>query len=689
MPAIAFATAQVYLCDTMSAVGADWILAPHVRCTSLVRGTFPTLSQATLEWSFGYMNRKSNDGSDAATAYVPKAAIQGKYCRIVIAEHGVTWHGYILTDAMDRGPEETVAGPLQRLVWGDQTFLAVDPIWHLQRVTVHSSWIKAASGPDVKVERGIGFNAGFGKRRSATYEQRENMDAGGTSFARTTTGAQLWTATKALRYLLSHYSPKDNAGAYKPIEFKLDATADAYLDFFKPTVEVEGRSIWQLINTIISPNRGLVAWTGIDLGPFLTDFNFVIRVTSLATAPILLPGGSTLPAAATILSLPSLDVTENESVMISRDLGRRFDQVICRGARRRAVFTVSTKSLNLVPSWDAADETYYIVAAGGSDAKANDRMRTSHRFERVYQVFHIPDTWDGRSNDGSGPATTSYSCPKLIASTGSIVGSEPIAMPGLRLLRTLPTKVGWEYNNATAPAGHDPPGVLPEYQRPFGVIDLGAGKFRNIHELNTGGERKTSYHLKVLDAAAGIQISPGGGMPHACAKNHFDTSSPTPSEHRVEVDYADMRFTVCGEWDAFCEGVYPPGPFASEPIQYLYVSIGNRARFDWLAEGTIWDCQNEAIKTVATAGALRDNRQLCEQVARLAFEWYGQTRASVQIVTTGTDPLAALGDLIDVVGSGAAAETVNAVVSQITHDFVKGRLTVKAGFHELDFSKIV
>jgi hypothetical protein len=695
-----FLTAFVAICDTLSADPDDWIAQPHLRVAGLVMGCGTTIDSAMLLWDVGYQKRESLEGNDADQVYVDKLAIQGKYCRITVDFELVAtiWYGFVLTDELERGPEFAVANPapppdtLQKLAYANQTCQAVGLEWFLQRQTVHSSFVHGASG-DVRIERAIGFNSGFGRGRSVTYEKRENMHADGLTFAAVETGAQLWTGTAAVKYLLKRHGPKNASGAFKPVEFELAIAAEPFLDWFTPTVETEGHSVYQILNAIIDNRRGLSWW--MVVGVIAGEMRALINVSSMATADIVMPGGETLPAAQYQSALPDLDAEEHQRVLIKRDGGRRFDRIICRGARRRAVFTVSTKSENLVPSWDAGEETYYKIAASSPDGKVNDRYRQAKRFERVYQAFHIPPDWNGASNDGSAvPGSTEYSCPHQVQDSTSIVGAEPLAMAGLRLLRLMPIKAGWDYDNATAPTVRNPTGASSEFQPSFAAVDVGGGKWRFVEEINTNVEadnqpRKTSYRLHVLDNAPGLRLSPSGGMPHAAAKNHFDPMAAATSAHSPEVDYEDIRFTVAGEWDAYCEAQWPIADAASDPLQTLYISIGNRARHDWLAAGTVYDVQNGAIKKVTTGGALRDDRVLCAQVARLAFEWYGQPRAEIEITTVTRTPLASIGVMITSIGTLEATEATNAFVSQIQFDFIAGAWTIRAGFTELDPSRFV
>lgn len=693
MTAEAIPLARVYTSATL--VNPDepaWTEQPHLIAQSLVTGQAPTIDQASLLWRAGNMKRESNFGSDSTHADVSLLDIKGQFVRIEVDEYDLIWYGYVTADEIYRGPDVSDGAGGLKLAYGDQTFTAVGLEWFLSRVTIHSSVLNNVIDGSYSIDRAIGFNAGMGDGRSVAYDKRANRVTGPFGFfSDNPDDVELWTAYGIAEYLLIEQGPKDAAGLQSPVLFELHPNSTPYLDWFHPTVSTEGRSVWQVLNDIISHARGLTWKLVVDLGVFLNEFHVYLTVDSQAATAVSLPGGATLPANSNIVDLGVLDNVLDQ-VMVRRDISRRYDHVICRGARRRAVFTVSFESENLEEGWRPTDETDY-KAALGTDPAANDRFRQAHRFERVYQVFQIPSDWDGASNDGSGPPTNP-ACPQPIQGSLSVSGATPICMPGLRLLRTMPLKVGYDYADATAPTSRDPADTSPEFMKPFAVIDVSedsSGAWRFTRELSMDEDGFKSFDMYALDGMPGLQFNPPDGMPHALALNHFDPAPDGPdgeTDHLPLVDYERLRCTVAAEWDAYCEGRYPLPDGAGEPLTTLYIQIGERARHDWLADETIYDVENGTLKIVGTGGALRDDRELCVQIAQIAYEWYGVERSEFSLTTMRQELPAPLGALISTIGSGATLETINAVVSQITYDFQSGRLTLSAGFSELDFAAL-
>jgi hypothetical protein len=656
---------------------ASWTEQPHLVCETLVLGVAPTMTQASLTYQFGTMARED----DTSASYKAPGDLLNKFVRITCPALSMSWVGVVLQQGGQYGPLEDVGGTRQ--AYGFQSFTAVGLEWYLTRKTINYSIL--ADG--TRIERAIGYNAGMGNGRGVDYEERANRSSANVHrFAMDKDTATLWRGDFIAGAILSNYQPQDAGGNDEPCEFAL--TGSSYLEPFFPTIEVEGHSVWQALNDLINPSRGLHWRLEYDDALNIAE----IIVGSMAVTSISIPGGGTLPAAASQVALTDTDATEWR-VSINQRGDRRYDNVVCRGARRRAVFTVSMTSENLEPSWRSADEDTY-KAAIGSDAEINDAYREGNRFERVYQCFQIPPDWNGASNDGgSVPTISTPACPTVPQGSTSIVGVQPTAMPGLRLLRTLPIRVGYDYDDATAPTARDPDNIYSEWQRPFAVVDDdGEGSWRFTHatgKTNDDGEKRSGFSFSVLDGTPGVQFSPPQGMPHTLALNHFDPEVDGASDQAPLVDYATVRCTVCGEWDAFCEAKYPLLDADSDPLQTLYISIGERARFDWLAAGTIYDVNNGALESVSSGGPLRDDRELCEQVARIAYEWYGVERADVQIQSALTEGIVQPGDLITVIGNGAAAVTVNSIVSQITYSLERGGTSISAGFAELDIAGLV
>lgn len=678
------------------APGGAWAVNADLECRLLRRGLAPTIDSAELLFRYGTI-----DGS-----YVSPISIGGKFVRIEIPDVSVDWVGYVVGENKTRGMEETVSSA-QRVTLGDQVFQVVGLEWFLGRNIISDDSANGSGGPET-VQRAIGFNTGAGDTRSVETSFADNKSTSGLLFELGASGREAWSIRDALRYLVSFHGPVDKDGNQEPVSYEIDIDDPdmvTYLDSQPaPPTRTENRSTLQIINALLSPTRGL-AW---HLQWDAAGNEGQIKVHSQAVSDTSLPGSLTLPANFSKAALDVDGLTGVTDCKIQTDLTRRYDKVVVRGARRRSVFTVGIEAGTLEKSWAAAQETEYIAGASGdagyagwSDDKkkrANDRVREKAELERVYQAYRIPDTWGGLSNDGSSAGDFEYACPEMQLGTTTIDDGEPLNLPGFRLLPTLPLYVGWDYSDAASPV--DNSGGQRVLQRPFAVVDAGDGstEWRFADRVNTTNEElaaggttthKTSYHMLAVDGEPGFQLRAGSGSAHAIADGHYDPTTDPPSQHNPEISYSTLRATVCGEWDSYCEAFTPALDAASDPLQVLFIDVGERARLDYLAENTIWDVREGVLQTVSTGGVLRDDRNLCWQLAWLAKTWYDDARSLVSIRSGQIISPATLGSMITDVGTGASAETVNAVVSQINYQLESNRTEIVAGFSDLDFSSVI
>ena len=146
-------------------------------------------------------------------------------------------------------------------------------------------------------------------------------------------------------------------------------------------------------------------------------------------------------------------------------------------------------------------------------------------------------------------------------------------------------------------------------------------------------------------------------------------------KHAPEVDYTDLRATVCAESDNYAEGkeyevaVLPDPPV---PIEVLIIDAGDDYRLDFLARNTVIDLNKGIPVVAASSAAIRDDRPTLNDLARVAFEWYRRSPSHHRRIPAA----AAAGEsrqLVTTIGDGTTQSTINTVVSAITYDFSKAR----------------
>jgi len=695
----------------------DWTVEPNLICLRLTRSLGHQIDQATLLWRQGEMFNPGDIAEEGSLLFKQRNSPIGDryYIRLRrLEEPFLLWWGIVVGEEWPLAGKKLDGVTNSFTLLSDKLYTVMGLEWLMDRNPI----VSTVHHPDERISHPLGFNYGLGDGRGASFEDRGNRDTRKNGdeqwvFAVDNSFKNLWFADQIVEHLLYYHAPNDgnNPSAPAPVTFGIDSETYApFLEWFTPTVAVEGRTLYAVLNDIITARRGLVWWLEY---PLLGNTVF-LNVNSTTPTIINLPAENEeeesttfIPAALNQSPLNFDALHEVRDARYASDSSRRYNRIRVRGSKRTATFTVSTKDENLEPAWTSAAETDYIEAGGATNKDKADRYRQAEKLKAVYQDFRIPKDWDGKSRDGSGTGEFEFSCPKL-SSTGSVLGAETIVMANMRLLRTLPLRDGWDYEHPEEPVeGSRETSSDPDFTYPLGIVKHGDKwvfldrSADHIDEDDSETTRlKTSYHFALLQGTNGFELRSAGGLPHALAKNHFDTATPAPSKTDAEIDYEECRFTVAAEWDAYCEFVFPPvgnilaKPREGDAIEELLINIGDRARWDYLVEGTVYDVQDGAIKKAAESGSVRDDRRDCEILAQAAYAWYKQPRGSFGVSFADYRKPVELGDLVTVLGDAMASEVganieVNAIVTQILYSPEEGRIAIQGGFAELDFGGLV
>lgn len=726
----------------------DWVLAPHLIVETLTRGLAPTMSQATLVWRFGQMRRAAGAGESAvvddAMEYREPLDLRGKYVLIEVSSMDVEWIGYVVTENTLRWDQEAV-GAEQRVSGGNQGFTAFGLEWFLSRAYVCGT----SSNEADKNGRAVGYNMGTGDAReldAGTGANRAELD---NEAAMPTLGeleysfeddALPWNAGQAAIHLLYEHGPRNDADALSPVGFQLRADAYQFLASYKPIVPIEGRTVLEILDSLISRRRGLVWWITHEVAG--DSLYAEIHVSSIFTDDLELPNPDQLdptpkiPAALEQTTVVTTDYDTLRPPVIVRDGTRYFDRIRVRGARRTSTLTTITSTItenvglpvacNCAhnPIWSAEDEVDYLEGVSGIDADygtytedqkgiRNDLYRKTPKFERVFRHFVVSLVSE------SGTELQ----PIVVQSTGSIVGSYATEPRAVRIGRLTMLKAGYDYEDATSPTKNGDTLGRDEYQPAMAFANVqigfngGAGTINTLeagespdagwrraesmadHEENAdfgegeyGAKLRANYSVTPLAADGGfaINVHGNGGMPHSLSLiGDGGWDGAEPSRYEPVIPWDSLAVTMTIEWDCYCEAVWPTAVPTASPVQELLINIGDRARFDWLVKGTIYDLGSAGeVKQVQTEGALRDDRSLCETIARIAHGWYSSERAMASLDFRTTLQPFGVGALVTEIGTGAAAETVNAICSQITHSLESGGTSIQLGFAEVDFSTL-
>lgn len=703
--------------DTMA-----WVPEPDVYCDELVRRT-NAYSTAVLRYELGEVFQT---GGTAFLNYIP-IDLPGKFIRILVDQPDgldqVVWMGYVTGTATDRDGVKNVAGT-NKLQGSTQYLSAVGWEYFLNRDQINSAVIF----DKIRIERALVFNGGASGDRDSNSTERGNMQPdfnseGQIVFADGSDGFETALLADVIDHLLFYHGPRDKDGTKRPTSFELQDVGIDIASMVCPRLPTERKTVFQLLNELLSPARGFCWWVEPDPDfPFSTPAK--VRIATLGDDDITLPNGSTLPKNPDQQTADFDTQLDVDTGNMKQDLSRRYHQVIVRGERMTSTFTVgfvdydgeNEYTRSLAKDWtDAAETEYKQAAAVVMDAgayaalspdqkqKENDALRRDERHYRVYSAMRIPPTWDGKSGDGAG-GTRNWAIP-VLSSTGSVLSGKPLAVRYLRLHTHTRLIRGANYHDLTNLHDPTPAGSDPEFKPTFGLIKVATSpdRYQYIEKLANAKFANSTpvsdkidggFHVHIEQNSPGILIKPNGGLSHRAALNHWTSSEPTGVE--PQVDYATLRVTVTAEVDAYCEGKYPADADlpADVPLERLTIDAGNDFRLDWLAANTVVGL-NDGVPILAIGGPIRDDSKMLGTVARLAHQWYGTERTPLTVQFKNVRNVFRLGMLLTTIGSGSTAVDVNTVVSAITFNFRQSAehptatMSIETQKDDIDFAALI
>jgi hypothetical protein len=683
-----------------------WAQVEGLYCDWFKLACSPDVSEAELSWTAGRVMPpgETDFGNRATLGY------EGYYVRIDldqtpngtppwdIAYTPIRWYGVIVDSAQDRGGiGETVTYVKQKLICRGLEYL-------LHRATVDSSFVKTAAG-EAEIGRAIAFNLGSGEESDHIRKDNRSTAVGVNGsyiFAASLDEADCepWYGDEIADYLLAYHHPEDKNGIVK-IPFELDpGFSSSVLRKFSPTLHAQDKTVKEVLDELIDRRRGIAWYVDVNVlsvaGVVLSETPQVVVVTFNKDI-IILPSGAAIPANPSQTTWLMDDLATIRSHTLVSDTAVQFDRVIAKGERLGACFTIDYDSTTLEKDWTGALETAYDDGASGdagyaalddyAKMSANQQFRRADKFLKVYRYFRVPPTWDGSVNG-------SVACPNPDDAGGA---TTVFWYPGLRFKDSLPLLTERDYANVAAITSEELTKSKPEYLRPFALIyDNSASRYyytdRMAHggalvdDLPTSSGRDYSAHLRMQDDAFGIIVDVSGRPQHAIASTDFTPADAVDtSDFEADLPWQTINATVFAEFDQHVEAKWPLVPLTTDAdaIKELIIHCPNM-RLDYLTPGTNIGIDSAGSALATAGGYVRDDRTLLKDIARSAFQWYGQTRQALSVVRHYLVPDVNLGTLVTFVGDAADLEEVNSVVTSQTFNVAEGTISTQTQFAQLD-----
>jgi len=669
---------------------------------SLSVAAAPSHSQATLSWRYGRTMQPKIGSRKADSAYVtiPRGDYLGNYVKIEF--NGQTWWG-VIQDGIDSRD-----GLLDDVTpTGTQSYTAFGLTWFLdQGMPILKSKIRYTGGT-LEIDRTIPFNGGTDSAARKNAVGWKNYDATNKCFtdASQTPAPTAWKASDAISYLIANFTPKNAAGTVL-VQYELATDAATYLDYELPRTDYDGLTLWQAIVRLVDRKRGLLLMTDV-VG---NKVRLIVR--SQNAASITLPSGGVIPANPDTRSY-NFDRAYNVSnPTISTTLLSRYDQVICLGERAGSVFTIRPQT-NAEPEWSGDRQTEYRQGASlltgysslndSDKAAANEDRRAADDLARVYSWWKMKAAWDGRSDTDPSSVSAPYALPKIDADgVADLATRADVQRSGLRIATFLPLRQGLDYHTATiTPATNDSDSVDADFLPPILLLKTTAirssgdagwvhGERLNAAAASQSSKRPNNFSvdLSVREDAIGLILKTQGAPQHYLAKDDFSSLAAFDDIPSGEgINKQDWLATIYVQQDQYCRAQYPlQADLPSlDLIRPLILRIAN-AFLDYVVPGTILAVKAGVLQKTTAGGYVRDDRPRLKDIARLAYEWHGQTRRTLSLSLRGIVSSFSVGHLITTIGAGSTLETINTAITAVTYDFNGGTMQIQTQFGELDFT---
>lgn len=610
------------------------------------------------------------------------------------------WYG-IITDVAAQDLGGTDANPA-----ANYSVTAYSPEWVLSRYQIDDSYVfDGALNPGKRITRAIQFNGGrdgeFGRQVDSVNMSDENTNDDARAFWDGKSNPEAWTATEILRYLFTYHQPHPGQRPLWLVDFS--GTAADVLNWYKPTIQTQNRTLYDVINACIPRTRGVVWWT--TFNETVSPPQIIINLETTVSAPILLPGGTTLPANLNQITIDPFDDDDEANAIASAGTilseQQAYQSVKTIGDRRLEVASFKVDPLQLNENWISTEETSYKSAGSTDPEYSNTNLKVSERkqicdqarreFDFVYSSFALDMDWDGVTTDSLGSNFVRYA-------------AQQYWTPGLRFESVLPLKEGIDYTDPQSPT---PISSKPStgLQSPFAVVKLAnLDRWERVDELRSSEhlekiskrtDPKFACRLVMMRDVPGVVIKPMGAANHVIALNHFTPvdhgsaqgpGDETVSETRPILDFATLEFTLAFKLDEHVTGTYPPFPAVRYDRQnFLLINLAERAQKIQVTEGTITKIEDGQLQRVQFTTPIRDDTSLCEDVSRIAWEYYKEPRASLDYQLNTIWGVYQIGQLVTQYRSTG----INSIVSSITWDWRANRTQIVTRYADLDFAGLV
>lgn len=711
--------------DTDAGV-AEWRYCPYLVCTRFTEVVGPEIDEADFYFDFGRIKREDRTTLlDETPLNLYNYYVQVRVLQPGAKEPVVRFTGFIPDDSRTLFRPDIETGQQRLKAYGigyilNRWFFREGHIGEQNAFEVDG--VNAAENrkhrligylPDFN-DKGLYGKALFGNR--STFTAEDVGDEYGQEYDPAETDPQLlkaylfspdeseeWDAKKAVEYLLGF---RPNADIIK-IELAGKVAGQKIgrsdvLEKIKRIWKTDGKSLWQLLNEIISRQYGVgfyVRYCPADPdNPEENPERFSLEVFSLCDKPIAC-GGITLPANPNQVkfTLPTgFPYTHLVDPLTFRMVSiNRYDSVEARSANIRIMAsfrsnrtTYRSKEGDLVRHWttDLQDDYAVGVNTGPQDPDIQDAYRAQDQFKTVYRYFKVKTNWDGRAKYIAGVTSGDPECLIPYPQPDGTVKWDPDAgyfsRYGKEFMRDTFMKIGVDYttypptdsNPVNANVGYVPMMAF-YYDHDESQFISGlrtdhdpTGKWYRMEKLKEAfPDDASSASLRPLDREMGVEIYFGDKPNHYFGLTKFNLPGDDEDTNvDPEFNYENMVITACYETDAkmFVQMKLNNTDGTKDELTNPLVIECRDCEYWYASRYAVIDIQPDGrdLKQVAYAGLeVRNDRTKLQATAAFAAAWYGVDRQAVKIPIKQVGSFVELGTMltgIDVVRGMVPVRTV-------------------------------
>lgn len=696
-----------HLCYTRSTWASTWTERPLLECLRLTDALAPSHGSAefSIVYGTGLMPEIGSRPADDVPTVLPKPDYLDHYVKVVLST-GVTWHGIIVEQ------DDQQLGVLDGVPSGMITYTALALTFLFERSEpLRKSVVLDADDKKITINVAIPFNGGSDGRTDRTRVAAANYEPTKKCFTDRTLTAEpkRWTARNAFEYLLQEF-PLKNANGTALMQVTLSTESKACLEYELPEFAYHGMTFWEIFTKLVDRRRGLMLYAKITNTDQLS-----LVVDSSAKTQITLPSTSVIPANRNQRSYEFDTATNVGRVSIGKSAMQKYDQVEVIGEQVGVVFTVSPElGANGQMDWDweaaleeeyedgASAETGFAALTTEQKAAANADFRAADRFAPVYSWWRLRSGWDGK---GKNRISGGSNKPAVITVKENgdldLTKVAPFWVDGLRFADFVPMRPGIDYRTDVTTETDADDEHQKDYLAPMVFVQLnpvntesGSADAGWVHAerinaaLKTGAterEYEWAIQLKARRDGPGLILEVVGAPQHYAAVDWFSGDAgidPVPANQGVNT--RNWLATVYMPLQQHVRGVYPkPDDVESGDVKKVLQIYLPNCHVDYLIEGTVVAVKGGALQTTE-GGHLRDDRRRADDLAKLAFQWYGETRQTLNMGFRGIAEGFSVGQLVTSVKQDGVTQTVNTVISAVTLDLKGLSSSVATNFSELD-----